>query len=333
MRVVSWVLCVDFSSHDNPLNSCESGMADSFDPYHMWLGISPREQPANYYRLLGVCLYEDDTNVIQAAAGRQITNVETYRSGDVAELAEGILAELTVARECLLDPEKKTAYDEKLRAKLAQLEAKQRKREKAEARRRRARHLLTSATTLTGALRYAVALVRRFWVLHVSLASAYRSLGQDVYREGRYRELLEKSYARLEKATKRLNSLREPNPKGATKREPRGCLAAIVNLAGRLAVTIVIIFTGRRRRALFRRMGRMAYEHDPQRCGPEELTQSIDGNIQRLGQLDERIARLSEIPPGHLLSPKRAGWILIAILVVFLLLYGGLLSVPFVPFI
>ncbi len=28
-------------------------MPDSFDPYHRWLGISPKDQPPNRYRLLG----------------------------------------------------------------------------------------------------------------------------------------------------------------------------------------------------------------------------------------------------------------------------------------
>ena len=27
-------------------------MADDFNPYHVWLGIPPEEQPANHYRLL-----------------------------------------------------------------------------------------------------------------------------------------------------------------------------------------------------------------------------------------------------------------------------------------
>jgi hypothetical protein len=25
-----------------------------FDPYHVWLGIPPHEQPPNHYRLLGI---------------------------------------------------------------------------------------------------------------------------------------------------------------------------------------------------------------------------------------------------------------------------------------
>lgn len=43
-------------------------MANAFDPYHKWLGIPPKAQPPNHYRLLGLELYEDDLEVIVAAA-------------------------------------------------------------------------------------------------------------------------------------------------------------------------------------------------------------------------------------------------------------------------
>ena len=31
---------------------------EHFDPYHDWLGIAPKDQPPNHYRLLGVDLFE-----------------------------------------------------------------------------------------------------------------------------------------------------------------------------------------------------------------------------------------------------------------------------------
>jgi len=39
-----------------------------FDPYHKWLGIPPDEQPPDHYRLLAVRRFEDDPDVIAAAA-------------------------------------------------------------------------------------------------------------------------------------------------------------------------------------------------------------------------------------------------------------------------
>ena len=31
-----------------------------FDPYRKWLGIPPKDQPPNHYRLLGLELFETD---------------------------------------------------------------------------------------------------------------------------------------------------------------------------------------------------------------------------------------------------------------------------------
>lgn len=43
-------------------------MADDFDPYRKWLGIVPKDQPPNHYRLLGIELFESDPDVIEGAA-------------------------------------------------------------------------------------------------------------------------------------------------------------------------------------------------------------------------------------------------------------------------
>lgn len=90
-------------------------MSTGFDPYHRWLGIPPHEQPADYYRLLGLVSLEDDVEVIRAAAERQMAHVRTYHLGPHAELSQRILNELAAAKSCLLDPQKKTEYDRGLR--------------------------------------------------------------------------------------------------------------------------------------------------------------------------------------------------------------------------
>jgi hypothetical protein len=92
-----------------------------FDPYRKWLGIPPKDQPPNHYRLLGVELYENDLDVIEGAAERQMSFVRQYQSGEYAADAAKILNELAMARLCLLKPATKTAYDEKLRQQLAPL--------------------------------------------------------------------------------------------------------------------------------------------------------------------------------------------------------------------
>ena len=48
-------------------------MAVEFDPYYKWLGILPKDQPPHHYRLLGIEVFEDDLQVIEAAADRQLS--------------------------------------------------------------------------------------------------------------------------------------------------------------------------------------------------------------------------------------------------------------------
>ena len=94
-------------------------MLKKFDPYRKWLGIPPAEQPPTHYRLLGVGLFESDPDVISNAADRQMTHVRTFQAGKYSELSQEILNELSAARVCLLDPQKKAEYDQGLRQELA----------------------------------------------------------------------------------------------------------------------------------------------------------------------------------------------------------------------
>ena len=93
-------------------------MSESFDPYHKWLGVSPKDQPPNHYRLLGIDLFEDDADVIADAAEQRMVHVRTYQLGRHSELSHKILNELAVAKVCLLKPATKLAYDAELRAAL-----------------------------------------------------------------------------------------------------------------------------------------------------------------------------------------------------------------------
>ena len=98
-------------------------MSEPFDPYYIWLGIPPEDQPPNHYRLLGVTLFEANREVIEAAANRQMNYLQELASGpDVAE-AQKLLAEISKARVCLLKAKNKAAYDEQLRSTLPVLES------------------------------------------------------------------------------------------------------------------------------------------------------------------------------------------------------------------
>ncbi len=90
-------------------------MSEEFDPYRKWLGIPPKDQPPHHYRLLGIATFEDDPDVIENAASRQMSHVRTFQSGKHSALSQRILNELTSAKLCLLQPPKKTKYDTVLR--------------------------------------------------------------------------------------------------------------------------------------------------------------------------------------------------------------------------
>lgn len=92
---------------------------EDFDPYHRWLGIPAEEQPANYYRLLGLVAFEADPEVIRDGAERQMAHVRRYALGPRVAISQKILNELGRAKSCLTDPERKGQYDCELRAKLA----------------------------------------------------------------------------------------------------------------------------------------------------------------------------------------------------------------------
>lgn len=93
-------------------------MAGDFDPYYRWLGIPREEQPANYYRLLGLKVFEQDPEVIQTAADRQMAHLRTFQSGEHLGECQRMLNEVSGARLALLHPKKKSAYDALLRRKM-----------------------------------------------------------------------------------------------------------------------------------------------------------------------------------------------------------------------
>ncbi|MDF1745582.1 MAG: WD40 repeat domain-containing protein [Gimesia sp.] len=95
---------------------------EKFDPYHKWLGIPPRDQPPNHYRLLGIDLFEDDLDVIEAAADRCMAFVQQCALGEHMQESQQLLNELSAARVCLLVTEQKEKYDRELTATLKPVE-------------------------------------------------------------------------------------------------------------------------------------------------------------------------------------------------------------------
>jgi len=93
-------------------------MTKTFDPYRKWLGIPPKDQPPNHYRLLGIALYEDDPDVIENAADRQMAHVRTFQTGQNAAHSQRILNELSAAKVTLLNKDRREAYNAELRKRI-----------------------------------------------------------------------------------------------------------------------------------------------------------------------------------------------------------------------
>ena len=91
-----------------------SRTANEFDPYHEWLGIPKTEQPANHYRLLGVPLFETNADVISNASDRQMSFVRSCALGPRSHFSQQLLNQISEATSCLLTPDTKTLYDQKL---------------------------------------------------------------------------------------------------------------------------------------------------------------------------------------------------------------------------
>ena len=93
-------------------------MSENFDPYYKWLAIPPEEQPPHHYRLLGVQRFESDPDVIATAADQRMAHLRTFQTGKHGAFSQQLLNEIATARVCLLNPTRKAAYDEQLRASL-----------------------------------------------------------------------------------------------------------------------------------------------------------------------------------------------------------------------
>jgi len=94
-----------------------------FDPYHKWLGIPPKDQPPDHYRLLGLERFESDLDVIAHAADARMAHIKSLATGAYSHLSQELLNAISAARVCLLNPQTKTHYDAALWERLEQQRA------------------------------------------------------------------------------------------------------------------------------------------------------------------------------------------------------------------
>jgi len=93
--------------------------ADTFDPFAEWLGIPAAEQPPNHYRLLGLATFESDVEKIERAVDERMTIVRRHQTGPRAAATQRVLNRLAAAKQCLINPGTRDAYDAAIRGQLA----------------------------------------------------------------------------------------------------------------------------------------------------------------------------------------------------------------------
>jgi hypothetical protein len=97
-----------------------------FDAYRDWLGITETARPLNYYQLLRITQFEDDTAKIRAHYQRMNSHLRKYAASEYKEKASVLLSELTKAMLCLTDSRRKSEYDASLGRKTSAAESRKR---------------------------------------------------------------------------------------------------------------------------------------------------------------------------------------------------------------
>ena len=93
-----------------------------FDPYYIWLGIAPDEQPPDHYRLLGIRKFETNPDVIANAAEQRAQHIRSMHVGPRQADSQKLLNEIFAATRVLLDQQRKSSYDSELARWLRQCE-------------------------------------------------------------------------------------------------------------------------------------------------------------------------------------------------------------------
>lgn len=84
------------------------------DVYKEWLGIPEGVRPPDYYTLLRVVQFEDDTEKIRGNYRKLNGHVRKYATGQYLLRSQELLNELAKAMLCLTDPDGKIEYDQRL---------------------------------------------------------------------------------------------------------------------------------------------------------------------------------------------------------------------------
>ena len=103
--------CRTAGKYQIPKGSKEKYVAD-IDVYKEWLGIPEGVRPPDFYTMLRLVQFEDDTEKIQANYRKLNAHVRKYSTGQYLKQSQELLNELAKAMLCLTDPNSKREYDE-----------------------------------------------------------------------------------------------------------------------------------------------------------------------------------------------------------------------------
>jgi len=86
-------------------------MTKTLDVYRDWLKITDTTRPLNYYQLLRVKPFEDNTAKIREHYKAMNSHVRKFAAGEFAKQSQDLLNELARAMLCLTDKQRKAEYD------------------------------------------------------------------------------------------------------------------------------------------------------------------------------------------------------------------------------
>ena len=86
-----------------------------FDAYRLWLDIHTTVRPLNAYHLLDVIPFESNIRLIESSFEQKRAMLDSHREGAPPQIWQHVSDELEKAISTLLDPVKKTTYDDNLR--------------------------------------------------------------------------------------------------------------------------------------------------------------------------------------------------------------------------
>ena len=168
------------------------------------------------------------------------------------------------------------------------------------------------------AAQIAISQVDRVAISRMTLPAAYRALGEDVHRSGRFRDEFVDLYARVDTILNTIQWLRQTQAPVPGEPQPMSKRAkATARHALDLAKVPVLAMEAKR---TMRKLGKCAYEIHGESAGSVDTIQPIVQAHTDLEALDDRIKRLSELRSGDFLTPKRllvGSGVLIALIFVF----------------